>query len=290
MEPRVPQRQTRISGREGASDLLALPEHGHAADQVAPAAQQRESRDLYLVVLAVETAHPDSAVHGPALPERHHERRPIGAERHTPVVAKGKDGLALLEEQLAHVIEALAQQRLGRLVEKQQVALLVGEQHRHCQTGRQLAHQDQADVPLWHKWIVPAARYGERNEFVSTWVGLAPKMRRAVLRVPDGVRREEETSVNQTCRGPAFGVSVLDTSQPRLRRDCPSMRRALLFVTTIALLGAALAPVGAAAASAKFDRGGQFIVLMADLPVVAYDGSIRGLKATKPAPGTKIDP
>ncbi|TAK36707.1 MAG: hypothetical protein EPO30_11345, partial [Lysobacteraceae bacterium] len=70
----------------------------------------------------------------------------------------------------------------------------------------------------------------------------------------------------------------------------PSMRRALLFVTTIALLGSALAPMGVAAASAKFDTGGQFIVQMADMPVVAYDGSINGLRATKPAPGTKINP
>jgi subtilisin family serine protease len=68
------------------------------------------------------------------------------------------------------------------------------------------------------------------------------------------------------------------------------MRRALLSIAALALLASAVAPATVVAASGKFDRGGQFIVLMADMPVVAYSGDIKGLRATKPAPGTKIDP
>jgi subtilisin family serine protease len=67
------------------------------------------------------------------------------------------------------------------------------------------------------------------------------------------------------------------------------MRRFALFFVVLALVGAAAGPVSAASGG-KFDRGGQFVVQMAALPVVAYDGSIKGFAATKPAPGTKIDP
>ena len=35
---------------------------------------------------------------------------------------------------------------------------------------------------------------------------------------------------------------------------------------------------------------GIYIVRMIDNPVVAYEGDIKGLKATKPASGKKIDP
>jgi subtilisin family serine protease len=73
------------------------------------------------------------------------------------------------------------------------------------------------------------------------------------------------------------------------------LRRVVLFLGVLALVGAAVGPVAAkpvdsAGSSERITKGGLFIVQMADLPVVAYDGSIKGLAATKPAPGTKIDP
>jgi subtilisin family serine protease len=73
--------------------------------------------------------------------------------------------------------------------------------------------------------------------------------------------------------------------------------RLLVLGAVGALLIGALAPSAlaaggtpAAGGAAKFTSGGQFVVQLTELPVVAYDGSIKGFKATKPAPGTKIDP
>jgi len=62
------------------------------------------------------------------------------------------------------------------------------------------------------------------------------------------------------------------------------------------LLLAALLPTATAAQPVaksgphQFTQAGNYIVQMRDLPVVAYDGSIDGLAATKPANGQKIDP
>ncbi len=67
------------------------------------------------------------------------------------------------------------------------------------------------------------------------------------------------------------------------------MRRIALFFVVLALICAAAGPVSAASAT-RFDKGGTFVVQMADLPVVAYGGGVKGFRATKPAPGTKIDP
>jgi subtilisin family serine protease len=67
------------------------------------------------------------------------------------------------------------------------------------------------------------------------------------------------------------------------------MRRFALIFAMLALVGTATAQVSAQSGG-TFDKGGIFVVQMADLPVVAYDGSIKGFAATKPAPGTKINP
>jgi subtilisin family serine protease len=68
------------------------------------------------------------------------------------------------------------------------------------------------------------------------------------------------------------------------------MRRFALVFVVLALAGMAAGPVSAASAGGKFDKGGKFIVQLSELPVVAYDGSIKGYRATRPAAGTKIDP
>src|SRR5688572_20401020 len=66
-----------------------------------------------------------------------------------------------------------------------------------------------------------------------------------------------------------------------------------------ALLVAIPAAGGLGRAMGGFDRtdgsktaeaAGQYIVRLAESPVVAYDGDIAGLKATKPAKGEKINP
>jgi subtilisin family serine protease len=62
------------------------------------------------------------------------------------------------------------------------------------------------------------------------------------------------------------------------------------------LLIAALLPAAAVAASPKqagasvFTTDGIYIVQLADRPVVAYDGGVKGMNATKPAAGKKVDP
>jgi hypothetical protein len=75
-------------------------------------------------------------------------------------------------------------------------------------------------------------------------------------------------------------------------------RRLILALGMTALLvaslpGAALAKspsLDAGASAKKFTKTGVYIVRMADAPVVAYEGGIAGLPATKPAKGQKIDP
>ena len=68
--------------------------------------------------------------------------------------------------------------------------------------------------------------------------------------------------------------------------------RRLLALLGSSLLLAAMIPASVTAAepASKFTEAGIYIVQIVDLPVVAYDGGIKGLKATKPAAGQKIDP
>jgi subtilisin family serine protease len=64
-----------------------------------------------------------------------------------------------------------------------------------------------------------------------------------------------------------------------------------LLVALMLLLTAALPTTILGRAPAKpFAKDGIFIVQLAELPVVAYDGSIQGYAKTKPAAGSKIDP
>ena len=70
------------------------------------------------------------------------------------------------------------------------------------------------------------------------------------------------------------------------------MNRRVLALLGSALLVSALVPssVAAKAPADQFTKGGNFIVQMADPPVVAYKGGIKGMKATAPEAGQKIDP
>src|SRR5512132_159655 len=73
-------------------------------------------------------------------------------------------------------------------------------------------------------------------------------------------------------------------------------RRLLTALGASALLIAAIMPATAGAASPnragahRFTQDGIYIVQLKELPVVAYDGTITGLKATKPAAGQKVNP
>jgi subtilisin family serine protease len=73
-------------------------------------------------------------------------------------------------------------------------------------------------------------------------------------------------------------------------------RRLLTALGASMLLIAAILPATAGAAapqrsgSHRFSQDGIYIIQLSELPVVAYDGSINGLKATKPAAGQKVNP
>ena len=71
-----------------------------------------------------------------------------------------------------------------------------------------------------------------------------------------------------------------------------TMNRRLLALLGSSLLLAAMLPlpVVAAGPGGQFTEDGNYIVQMADMPVVAYTGGIKGLKATAPKAGQKIDP
>ena len=73
-------------------------------------------------------------------------------------------------------------------------------------------------------------------------------------------------------------------------------RRLVTALGASLLLLAALLPTATAAQPVtksgphQFTKAGNYIVQLRELPAVAYDGSISGLAATKPAKGQKIDP
>ncbi|UCH58602.1 MAG: protease inhibitor I9 family protein, partial [Anaerolineales bacterium] len=68
---------------------------------------------------------------------------------------------------------------------------------------------------------------------------------------------------------------------------------AMLLASVSTNGGTALAKAGENEGSSPVGKGhanSVYIVQMVDAPVVAYQGGIRGLRATKPAPGQKINP
>ncbi|MGH8946447.1 MAG: protease inhibitor I9 family protein, partial [Acidimicrobiia bacterium] len=72
------------------------------------------------------------------------------------------------------------------------------------------------------------------------------------------------------------------------------MRRALLLTTAVATALAMTVPAaGTPASDSAFQVSGDrqpYVVIMADDPVVAYEGDIPGLARTKPARGQKVNP
>jgi hypothetical protein len=118
---------------------------------VAAAAEQREGRDLYLVIASIEAVHADPSMDRSSLAQRDDERCLVVRNSVVVRVAEREDLASLLERQLANIVEALAQEPLCGLVEKEQVAVLVGEEHRDGEAVGELPHQDQAYVALRHR-------------------------------------------------------------------------------------------------------------------------------------------
>lgn len=71
------------------------------------------------------------------------------------------------------------------------------------------------------------------------------------------------------------------------------MNRRVIALFGCALLLAAMLPMPVAArtvAAERFTQGGNYIIQMVGDPVVGYTGGVKGLKATAPKAGAKIDP
>lgn len=68
------------------------------------------------------------------------------------------------------------------------------------------------------------------------------------------------------------------------------MRRAILLATVLATALAMAIPAGAGVSNQVSGDRAPYVVLMADDPVVAYEGDIPGLAATKPGKGEKVRP
>src|SRR4051794_38105044 len=117
-------------------------------------AEQWERGDLNLMIAAVKADDPHSAMYRTTLAQRNQQRRLIWRQRMSVGIAKRKYPVCIVERQIAHVIKPLGQKSLGRLIEEEQIAVLVGEPDWHGQTISQLPHQDQADVALRHARIV----------------------------------------------------------------------------------------------------------------------------------------
>ena len=67
-------------------------------------------------------------------------------------------------------------------------------------------------------------------------------------------------------------------------------RITVLAGTVAVVLSAVSAPTGSSAVEAGPARSGRYIVVMKADPVAAYDGGVRGYRATTPAAGTRVKP
>ena len=71
------------------------------------------------------------------------------------------------------------------------------------------------------------------------------------------------------------------------------MKRAAVLVTALATAFSLAVPVGAGPVGGVFQATGgrvPYVVILADDPVVAYEGDVPGLAATKPGRGEKVRP
>lgn len=79
------------------------------------------------------------------------------------------------------------------------------------------------------------------------------------------------------------------TSQPRRASRIRRGTIGALLTTTLAAVSLPLATPAAAAGPAKPLAAGNYLITLADQPLVTYDGSVDGLPATRPTAGRKLD-
>src|SRR3970282_1395557 len=99
---------------------------------------------------AVERLDPEGAVGGLVLLEGDDQRARLEREGQPILGGELDEGVKLLERDLARLVEATAEDRLGRLVVIEEVPGRVEEQDRHGEVARQLSHQDELDGFLGH--------------------------------------------------------------------------------------------------------------------------------------------
>src|SRR5205823_407027 len=108
--------------------------------------------------LPVERGDPYSALGRPLLEDRDRKRELLGCKRSPPSVRRRERGGPFLERHHAGLLEAAAEQLLGRLVVEQQVAVGIDDEDRRREVRRQLTHQNHFERLGSHRVLFTALR------------------------------------------------------------------------------------------------------------------------------------
>ena len=156
-----PGRGDRAAGAEqgDAHGQLDLPEQRGGAEELALEPEDRDRRDLDLPAHAVHPLDVETLVGRSLFRERDHQREVLRRYRPPLIVDRREGRRPYLCRHGAGLFEALAQNRLGRLVVEQKITLGVDQEQRHAQIAGELPHQDDLDrqghLPLpWRAAIV----------------------------------------------------------------------------------------------------------------------------------------
>ena len=102
----------------------------------------RDRGDLDVAAHAVHALDEEPLVGRPAARERHHQRQVGGRNRPVVLVERREDLRPARGRHLAGLLEALAEDALGRLVVEQEIAVGIDEEQRHAEVAGQLPRQD----------------------------------------------------------------------------------------------------------------------------------------------------
>src|SRR3972149_11546087 len=116
-----------------------LPEDGHAADEGAIVAGQRERRRLAGPVNAVEAAHREAPIVGAPEAQGADERQIVEGDGRARLGAEGERLRPLGQGHRSDLVEAQTEELLGRLVVEEGVARRVGEEDGQREVARDLA-------------------------------------------------------------------------------------------------------------------------------------------------------
>src|SRR3990170_7190305 len=140
-----------------------LPEDGHAADEGAIVAGQRERRRLDGPVNAVEAAHREAPIVGAPEAQGADERQIVEGDGRARLVSKGERLRPLGQGHRSDLLEAQPEELLGRLVVEEGIARRIGEEDGQREVARDLAGEDQLDGGLRSGPASLGGRSGHRS-------------------------------------------------------------------------------------------------------------------------------